>query len=179
VEFGGLSCSATSFAPNQQGMLTFGMGFVSNSAGSADETLFIAGITAEAANNMLATLDPTTLVVSPVQLIAGSPELTGTGSAELWGFFPETASPRVARLNKTTGASDPIYPLPDLAGEPAAWAFAFWGGDFWVFLMRQTDQDTGVYRVKGTDGTMTVALATTGRRIVGAGVSTCAPIVIE
>jgi hypothetical protein len=35
------SCTPTSFAAGQQGLYNFGMGFASNSAGSSDETLFI------------------------------------------------------------------------------------------------------------------------------------------
>jgi hypothetical protein len=68
--------------------------------------------------------------------------------------------------------------LPQLLGNPSAWAFAFWGGDFWVFLQRDTDPSTSVYHVNGTTGSMTTALSNTSRTIVGAGVSTCAPVVL-
>jgi hypothetical protein len=113
-----------------------------------------------------------------------SPELTGTGNAELWGWFPDTTAPRIEQINKSTGAGMKTYPLPSLAGTAAAWAFAFWGGDFWVFLALDsggTPQPTIVYQVDGTTGAiegMTNTSATKARSIVGAGVSTCAPVII-
>jgi hypothetical protein len=59
------------------------------------------------------------------------------------------------------------------------WAFAFWGGDFWIFLQRMTEANTTVYQIGGTDGSMKGSTPAPGRSIVGAGVSTCAPVVIE
>ena len=55
---------------------------------------------------------------------------------------------------------------------------AFWGGDFWLFYEAVGDSSSTVYQVKA-DGTMSVAVKSTGRVIVGAGVSTCAPLVIQ
>ena len=119
------------------------------------------------------------LNVSSKGTVSGWPELTGTGSGQLWGFFPSaTTTPKVSQLDKSSGIDGTVYPLPSLSGQPAAWAFAFWGGDFWVFLERQTDSSTSVYRVNGTSGTISTAKANTGRTIVGAGVSTCAPTMI-
>lgn len=175
------ACSATGFVVDQGGMKLFGMGFVSNVAGSAAETLHIAGgpeTTNPDVTRTLATLSMPGLVVSPTGSVAGSPELTGTGAGELYGFFPSAAAPRVAWLNKVTGAEREVYPLPTLAGTPQAWAFAFWGGDWWVFLQRDTDVSTNVswLSVNGGVGTLHTALTDTGRHIVGAGVSTCAPL---
>ena len=59
------------------------------------------------------------------------------------------------------------------------WAFAFYGGDFWVFLERMDESSTTVYQVDGTTGSITSSTPTLTRSIVGAGVSTCAPIVIQ
>ena len=61
-------------------------------------------------------------------------------------------------------------------GAPLAWAFAFWGGRFWIFLKRDSDASTYVYAMDATTGALTTALSNTGRTIVGAGVSTCAPV---
>jgi hypothetical protein len=175
------SCTKVSaYQLDQQGMHLYGMGFVANAAGSLDDTLFIAGGAGTLGENAtLGTLDMSSFVVTPLGGLIGSPELTGTGNAELWGFFPDTTPPKVAKLDKTSGAELVTWTLATLQGVPAAWAFAFWGGDYWVFLKRQNDAATGVYRVSGQDGTMTVAIANTGREIVGAGVSTCAPVVID
>jgi hypothetical protein len=65
-----------------------------------------------------------------------------------------------------------------LAGTPTAWAFAFYGGDFWVFLQRDSDNSTNVWHLDGTSGAVTEALNDTGRTIVGAGESTCVPVTI-
>lgn len=175
------SCKATSFQRNQFGFQLMGMGFVADTQGSTVDTLYVAGGAGPDTGTVarLGTVNMTTLSIAPRQELTGWPELTGTGLAELWGFFPDTTPPKVVKLNKTTGAEDVVYPLATLQGEPAAWAFAFWGGDFWVFLMRVTDADTTVYRIKGIDGAMSKAVSNTSRKIVGAGVSTCAPVVLE
>ena len=53
-------------------------------------------------------------------------------------------------------------------------AFANWGGDFFIFVRQNgMGESTTVYRVTG-DGTMQVDLSDTGMNVVGAGVSTCA-----
>ncbi len=61
---------------------------------------------------------------------------------------------------------------------PAAWAFAFHGGDFWMFLMRDTEFATTVHQIDGTTGVIKGNTATGSHSSVGAGVSTCAPVVI-
>ena len=61
---------------------------------------------------------------------------------------------------------------------PTAWAFAFWGGDFWIFLTKGSETATTVYQIDGMTGTIKGTTAAPGRTIVGAGVSTCAPVVI-
>ena len=111
--------------------------------------------------------------------LTGAPELTGTGDAHLWAFFPNVSPPLVSELNKQNGMTLRSFQAPTLMGQPTAWAFAFWGGDFWIFLQRQNEASTTVYRMNGTTGAVTTPIPNSGRRIVGAGVSTCAPIMIE
>jgi len=178
-----LACTKAAFVPGQSGLTLFGMGFVTNSVGGTADTLYIAGGSDPAsgtASAMLGTVTFPDLTLQTIKQVSGWPELTGNSNAELWGFYPDATSPKVARIDKQTAVEDPIYQLPSLAGEPQAWAFAFWGGDFWIFLARGAlDPKTSVYRVKGSDGSLSTAIENTGRRIVGAGVSTCAPIVID
>ncbi len=175
------SCTATSFQVGQQGFQQFGMGFASDVSGSDAETLYIAG--GDLASGMLATAKFGTLsfpglAVAQKGSVSGQPELTGTGDGKLWGFFPSETSPKVSEIDKATGADGTVYPLAPLKGSPSAWAFAFWGGDFYVFLQRSTDLSTNVYRVKGSDGSVSTVTLQTGRTIVGAGVSTCAPLMV-
>lgn len=178
---GGLSCNATAFSV-QRNIGLFGMGFVSNAAGSTQETLFLAGHPASGTGSMaqLATMTlPAATIAAPLATLNGAPELTGTGNAELWAFFPDAQMPRIAKLDKATGAATTTYPLASLAGTPGAWAFAFWGGDFWVFLRKSNETSSTIYRVSGANGSVLGQYTVTGRSIVGAGVSTCAPVVIQ
>lgn len=48
-------------------------------------------------------------------------------------------------LNKQTGGILRTFQAPGLAGMPNAWAFAFWGGDFWIILKRSSDPSTTVW----------------------------------
>jgi hypothetical protein len=181
-----LSCEATNFVRNQQGFETFGMGFVTDQPGVATESLYIAGgrlvdISVGRAN--LGKVAMSTLSVSPIGAIAGWPELTGTGDAQLWAFSPSNGldPPKIAQINKADGTELPGGPTFDLsaaAGFPQSWAFAFWGDHFWIFLQRAAmDQSTKVYKVARSGGVAEVVIPASGHSIVGAGVSTCAPIV--
>jgi hypothetical protein len=177
-----LACSATHFAVGQQGFFNFGMGYVSNSPGAMDETLFIAGGVLGprgGGNATLGTIDVATLTINKLSPIRDWPELTGTGDAKLWGFYPSATAPRVSQIDKASGAESSTFMLADLAGQPNAWAFAFWGGDFWIFLKRQSDPSTNIYHLKQSDGSVTNVIPSSGRHIVGAGVSTCAPVTIS
>jgi hypothetical protein len=51
------------------------------------------------------------------------------------------------------------------------WAVKFWGGSFWIFL------NGAVYQVsRDRPADIQTVLSNTGRYVVGAGVSTCAPL---
>jgi hypothetical protein len=170
------ACAPTTFAPDQHGFLNFGMGFVSDGVNTTAETLFVASDDAfTGGQSHLGTIAFPSLSLSVVGRIDGSPELTGTGDAKLWAFFPDIARPRIARLDKASGAESGVIPLDAIAGMPSAWAFAFWGGDFWVFLKRDTDTATQVHHVTAA-GALSTVIRDAGRNIVGAGVSTCAPL---
>lgn len=179
------SCTATSFAPDQMGLELFGMGFVSDSEGSDLEHLFVAGGPESGIGGGSATLgriDMPGWTVARVGSVGGSPELTGTGTGELWGFFPDTDPMSVRQIDKGTGATLRTLDVSAVdssgLGIASAWAFAYWGGRFYVFYMGALDASSGIYRV--TPDTMTVepVRTNTGYRIVGAGVSTCAPTIL-
>jgi len=183
-----LPCTKTSFTGTAE-FKQFGMGFSTDAAMGSNDTLYIVGSPGVGTGTAkLATLDVTTMQATMKGPVTGDPELTGTGSAELWGFFPSdeagTTDPRISKLDKATGTSSTSYTLSALKAPPAAWAFAFWGGDYWVFLAKSsgglfpTAGKTVVYQVDGTNGTIKGMTDTMTRTIVGAGVSTCAPVVI-
>jgi hypothetical protein len=175
------SCEPTGFARGQAGFELFGMGFSTDVAGGDAETLYVAGGLASGiatGDQRLGSIDTASLVLTPIATIPGSPELTGTGLAELWGFFPDTSPPMVARIDKTNGRLDRTYNLSISTASTRAWAFAFWGGDFWIFLMAGSDASTNVWKLEADDGSVTEAMHDIGWTIVGAGVSTCAPVVL-
>ena len=174
-----LACTKTSWN-DANGLMQFGMGFSTDTVGGMTDTLFIAGGTDPTdMTAALNTLNTSTMVATPVGTVQDWPELTGNSNAELWGFFPDETSPRVEKINKTSGAAVTTYPETSVAGMATAWAFAFYGGDYWIFLMKDSETSTTVYQVDGTTGTIKSTTPTNTRTIVGAGVSTCAPIVIE
>lgn len=176
-----LPCTKTSFSP-QQGVARFGMGFVADNPQGSNDTLFISGsgLKSDLTSTTFATLATTApYAITTLATLNGAPELTGTGDAKLWAFFPNVTPPQVVQLNKTNGSALTTFDAPSLQGKPTAWAFAFWGGDFWIFLERQNDGETHVWRMNGQTGAVSDAVPVTGRHVVGAGVSTCAPITIN
>jgi hypothetical protein len=178
VDTATLQCTKSTWT-SQGGLSLFGMGFSTTTVGGTTDALFVAGGSSPTATaSTLATLSTQTFTAQTLGTVQGWPELTGTGNAELWGWFPDASAPRVEQINKGNGAAVKTLPLPSLAGEPAAWAFAFWGGDFWIFLMRGNELSTTVYQIDGTTGAVKGSTPAPGRTIVGAGVSTCAPVVI-
>jgi hypothetical protein len=168
-------CQATSFQVGQHGMVNFGMGFVFDPMTGLD-TLYIAGggVIGFSTQSQLATVSFPSLVVTPVGTTAGLPELSGTGDGTLWGFFPYSNSPTgvasLVRIDPANGATLESYTYPTLTTN-GNWAMKFWGGSFWIFL------GTSIYQVPRTaPTTIHTVIADSGRSIVGAGVSTCAPL---
>jgi hypothetical protein len=176
------SCVGTDYVPGQDGMEVFGMGFVSDEPGGTQETLYVAGgLQALIASGTasLAVIDTASLALTRVGQVPQWPELTGTGLAELWGFFPESTPPTVQMIDKLTGSVSNTYNLTPLdTGQTEAWAFAFWGGDFYIFHKTSADASTNIWKLETDDGSVSIAVPDTGYRIVGAGVSTCAPVLI-
>jgi hypothetical protein len=123
----------------------------------------------------LAKVSVPSLVVTPVGTITtGWPELSGTGDGGLWGFMPASASftgqATLVQLDPASGVMLKSYSYPTLT-QSGDWAMKFWGGSFWIFL------GTSVYEVpRATPDVIHTAIAYSGRNIVGAGVSTCAPL---
>lgn len=168
-----LVCQPTPFDPAQDSFQTWGMSFAENSPGSTTETLFVAQ---QSTPTILSQFDLNTFTLTTnVQVQAGAqPELTGDDDANLFGFFPSATPPFIARIGKTDGALDRVLPLPSLGGAPQAWGVAAYQGNFYVFLQRQSDSSTSVYRVNGGSGQVDTLASNTGRRVVGVGVATCA-----
>lgn len=168
-------CSLSGYQSGQlSSFQRFGMGFSSNSPGSAEETLYISSFEP---GDGVATLETSTMTIERVGFygggIGGPAELTGTGDALLYGFFLSDPV-QVAQLDKTTSKVVDAVTLPQV-DIGTAWAFAFWGDDFWLFTAPGglTSQVTRMHR--GSVVTE-VVIEDAGFVVVGAGVSTCAPV---
>jgi hypothetical protein len=175
-------CEASGYVPGASGAFTFGMGFVTDTAGGDSEKLFIA---ANDASNSLHSID-TQNSLSPhkVGTITASddrnPELTGTSEARLYGFYPSSfGTAFVQEINRGNGApvgkkwllgSDPL-------GDVTAYAFAQWGGKFYIFttVAENFDENSSVRTVDRTTGQYRTIMTHLPYRVSGAGVSTCAP----
>jgi hypothetical protein len=173
-----LACTATTWHGTSS-LEVFGMGFSTDEPGGSTETLYVGGGLAQVQSSYtLAKLDTATMSATPLGTETELPEMTGTGAAELWGYMPEATTARIVKFDRTNGAAVQTFTEPTLGGTGAGYAFAQWGGDYWVFLIRSGEPSTNVYQVDGMTGAIKSTTPTTGRTIVGAGVSTCAPTVI-
>lgn len=179
------SCTATTYVPNQLGFELFGMGFVSDSEGSTLEHLFVAGgaeLGIGGGSSTLGRIDLPAFSVASLGAVSGSPELTGTGTGELWGFFPDASPMAVRQINKANGSTlreiDVSAVDPSGFGAASAWAFAYWGGRFYIFYQGLLDSSTSIYRVTPDTRVVEPVRMNIGYRIVGAGVSTCAPTIL-
>jgi hypothetical protein len=167
------ACDTTDFVPGQDNFsVLFGMGFSSNKD-DPGETLFIAG----QEPGRLGIIDPFTMELTTVGAFdknIGNAELTGTGDARLFAFGVDNPNAviHLAEIEKETAKvlSDETIDFPASIG---AWAFAFWGGDFYFFISTQGGF-SDVFRYHPEDKSFT-QVTSLDRTIVGAGVSTCAP----
>src|SRR3569623_1904893 len=124
-----------------------------------------------------------TITASPAEF---SPELTGTSEAKLYGFFPNLrAVAYVQKINKADGS--PVgnkinLGYSGLVGKIRDWAFAQWGGVFYMFVTTTNAGGTPNSTVRASDrmsGTYTTVLQNLPYLIDGAGVATCAPVSIQ
>ncbi|MCS6913804.1 MAG: hypothetical protein RMK29_21325 [Myxococcales bacterium] len=179
------SCRRSPFRVGQHGFELFGMGFVSDGPGSNQESLYISGGPAGMVENgQLGRVDKGTLAVSPIGQLPRNeygPELTGTGAGELYGYFPGRGRSAVMLIDKTNAQALRQWTLAPLGAVARAWAFAHWGGRFYIFITTVDDEGSEVSQVQLLDpasGRQTVVLPSIPYVIVGAGVSTCAPVII-
>lgn len=173
------------------------MGFVADTNGSTTETLYVIDGTGSGGlfggeSAGLGKIDTTTLTLSGVGQFNGgldgrSAEVTGRGDGKLFGFFVDTAglsAPSVAEIDKSNANVISNVTQNGLASSISAWAFAHWGGSFYMFNAGSGQTASQVNKYTPASGTTpakmelvvpSVTADGTPVRIVGAGVSTCAP----
>ncbi len=170
------SCEATGYVPGQQGFNLFGMGFAIDDDGMG-ETLYVAASGDVGVPSLgLGSIDLASLELSYVGPFSQNPgfriELTSSDDGKLYGYFldPTGNGGFVVRIDKATAQI--LESTPIVAGNNnSAFAFAYWGGDFYVFTS-PLGGPTTVTRYRPADGT-TKVVASLAKTVVGAGVSTC------
>ncbi len=184
VDLTNAACTPTSWAPAQQ-FQSFGMAFVADDTGGG-ETLYIASNNNDqTSSGYLGAVDEATLTATYVGTFSPTvmqAELTGTGDGRLFAFWaPNTStSPgsAVAQIDKATATVVGAVQLPQVT-QGGGWAFAFWGGAFYLFTNPSGptagDTTTVVQKYDPATGDVT-EVATYPDTVVGAGVSTCAPV---
>ncbi|MEO8706163.1 MAG: hypothetical protein ABI867_39400 [Kofleriaceae bacterium] len=155
----------------------FGMGFVTDAADAKTEQLFGA---ADSDDRTLARVDLTAQLPAwrPIGVIEANqnrnPELTGTGEGKLFAYYPQEDTSFVQELDRTTAKG--IGRRWEMTREPGsvqAYAFAHWGGVFYVFTT--VNDNSAVRAIHRKTGKVEIVREHLPTRIVGAGVSTCAP----
>lgn len=168
-----LACAATPFDTQREGVGgPFGMGFTAETPGSMVEVLHIAADPRNG-NSFLGRLDLQTFRVTQLAALDARAELTGAADGRLWAFFPEGPNARVAQIDRQSGREVSRIPVQIPGIVRPGFAFSHWGGEFWLFVYDDPGS-TQVHRLR-PDGTIAAVLLNTGRHIVGAGVSICAP----
>jgi len=188
------SCTKANNTIGAGAMSLFGMGFSVDAPMADTEKLYLAGGNTDpgVTPRKLAYDDTHANNLTPVFVgnIAAtsdySPELTGTNEGKLYGFYPNiSAIPFVQEIVKTTGAATGQkwnLGTTGLGNGIRDWAFAQWGGTFWVFV---TTEDTNGVRnstvrsINRATSEYKVVLQNLPYYIDGAGVSTCAPSSVQ
>lgn len=180
------NCSDPGYSPGANGWQHFGMGFVSNSQADPCDRLYaqhwdgVAGGFSEGPGyGKLGVFDAAALQVNTIGATNyNGAELTGTGDGRLYAFAGAPSS-KLIQFDKTNAQVLETIPFDNFP-LTSAFAFAFWGGDFYFFTegnvpyskVTKLDYDQS----DGGGKALTVVNAMAPIRIVGAGVSTCAPV---
>lgn len=183
VDTGNAACRATPYVPGQLGITTYGMGSVFDTSTGVD-TLFIAGIAgAIDAQATLGTLDLTRFQAAALGTMdVGSVELAGTGDGQLWAFAPPRQPDEAALLDRVdlqTGRSIEHHEVFGITTREGSFATKFWGGAFYLFIgpdVWRLPRDALVADQLEPTEPPTLVFSAPGASVVGAGVSTCAPV---
>jgi len=182
-----LACSPTSFVPQQGGFDLFNMAFA-GPGGPAAQAIYIGGGSVNLDSpGKFALIDRSSLLVQSLGSLIDpadfSVPLAGTGDLTLYGLYISTTTPtHIREIDRTSGTTfGTVLTITGLFdGNTVDWAFAFWGGKFWIFA---TEMDlvtfatnTSLYSVDRMTGTQQTEIASVPFTPVAAGSSTCVPV---
>ena len=180
-----IACKDPGFSTTNPAFKNFGMAFVANSLQDPCDKLYAhSGIDPELQGKgvgALGVIDPISLelsMIAPIDFAWG--ELTGTATGRLFAF-QGSAPALLTEYDKSNGAVIDVLPLPGLKSD-SAFAFAWWGGDFYLFTDDNVDLpgNSQVWHLDYDDSDglgqqLSLLVSEAPLRVVGAGVSTCAP----
>ncbi len=176
IDTANASCKGTTYQPAQQGdpFHNFGMGYAGD---SQSESLYLADANFNVDSLGLATLDTKTFqrsFIANFQPELPRCELTGTGDGRLFAFclFTSGNGSQIAEIDRKTAKIVAINQL-SVGNASDAFAYAFWGGFFWIF--DGPGGSTTVTKYDPVTFSETQVTTLSSATIVGAGVSTCAP----
>lgn len=184
------NCTDPGYTPGANGWVHFGMAFVSESLSDPCDRLYgqhwngQSGLWSEGPGvGKLGVFDPVLLQMNTIgPTNYNGAELTGTGDGRLYAFGG-VPSAKLIQFDKQTAQVIETIPFNNLP-LTNAFAFAFWGGDFYFFTLADPNGIGGNSKVTKLDyddsdnsgKALTTVNMNAPIRIVGAGVSTCAPI---
>ncbi len=171
-----------------------GMAFVADGKDSGNETLYFVNT-----GTFLHTMpheDPLGRwwTLGPENRTFSGVELTGSGDGRMFSLVMNYTGPfdhectarmpcpptvRLAEVDKSDASALSMFDLPGIEAfgiDPGGFAFAYWGGHIWIFISRDFGP-TQVFDHDPQTQTTTAVLDDGPLGVVGAGVSTCAPLV--
>ncbi len=154
----------------------FGMGFVTDGPKATTEKLYATSPEhAQLGTVDLAKLPPAWTSTGSIAIFDGrAPELTGTADGRLYAYTPsDELRGFVREIDRTGAGKGTRWTLPAERGLVGGFAFAFWGDVFYVFVT--FNEANEVWAIRRKTGKLEKVL-TSEHQIVGAGVSTCAPL---
>jgi len=171
------ACRPTSFERNQRpGFRLFGMGYAHN-RDDAGESLYVAEISFLRPSKGLATIDLETGELNFIAPLSENPghaiELTPTGGGPLVGYFlnEHERGGTLVEIDPATAAIVKSTKL-DVGTASSSLAIAWFAGYFYIFTAAPVGTEVTQY---DPDSGESEVVAKLNQRVVGAGVSTCAP----
>ena len=187
VDPGTLACSPTTFVIQQDNFNLFNMAFA-GPGGPATQAIYIDGGSVDFSSlGGFGWIDRSSLQIQSAGSLMGAadytPPLAGTGDLALYGLYISTTTTTYIReIDRTNGTTLGALSLSSgiFDGNQVAWAFAFWGGKFWIFVTRQDPvtlaQSTALYSVDRVTGSQQTEIGSVPFSPVAAGSSTCVPV---
>jgi hypothetical protein len=169
-------CDPKGWKPSGKPTRVFGMGYVTKGPRTEEEMLFVAGGVDDPGFS-LATIDTVQKSWNPIAQISvhAHAELTGTSEGRLYAYFPSPGRGFVQELDRAKGTTiGPVWRIPGDPYNIDAYAFAHYAGVFYVFTT--VDGVSGIHAIHKDTGKVEIVANNLSYKIVGAGVSTCAPL---